>query len=169
MLLPTRRITARCIPHVATAFIEQNGGRPNIAAKTLATLWYLLVLPDAQNRLHRQLHRKRVPWYSPSRLFGIGLAAANIVTMPLSWAFLIAGRRNASRLAALSVLLNPPSIALSVLLVSEVTTALISKSCGIVRGTGSLIISPFIRKSSNSTESSNTPAPVNPPPAAEPK
>lgn len=140
------RTTSRCLGEVATVFIAADGGRPNIAAKTLATLWYLLVLPDAQTRLHRQIHRKRLPWYAPGRVIGAAVAAANIITMPLSWAFLFAGKRNASRLACLGVLLNPPSIQLSILLVSEITSAIINKTCAVVRTTGTLISTPFSKK-----------------------
>lgn len=146
MALSPRATSARCLGLVGTAFIAPDGGRANIAAKTAATLWYLLVLPDAQTRLHRQLHRKRVPWYAPSRLLGIAVAATNIVTMPLSWALLVAGKKNASRIAALGVLVNPPSLTLSTLLVTEITTALVKKIFGIASDVGAFVAKPFQRK-----------------------
>lgn len=143
---PKSPTTARCLGHIGTAFIAPDGGRANIAAKTLATLWYVLIVPDAQSRLHRHIHHKRMPWYAPSRIFGIVLAAANIVTMPLSWGLLFAGKKNASRLAALGVLLNPPSIQLTTLLVSELSAALVRKSICLVRGAGAIAAKPFKKK-----------------------
>lgn len=147
MPVPAKSLTAaRCLGRVSTAFIAPDGGRPNIAAKTLATLWYVLIVPDAQSRLQRHVHHKRMPWYAPSRIFGIVLAAANIVTMPLSWGLLFAGKKNASRLATLGVLLNPPSIQLSTLLISELSAALVKKSLRLVRGAGALVAKPFKKK-----------------------
>lgn len=124
--------TKRCLGHVATVFIAPNGGRPNIVAKSIATLWYLLILPDAQARFHRQLYRKRLPWYAPQRVFGMLLSASNILTMPFSWALLFAGKRNASRIACFLVLLNPPTITLSSMIVQELATAVIRKACRLV-------------------------------------
>lgn len=129
--------------YVATPFIEPDGGQMNITAKIIATLWYMCLVPDTKERLSRQIRRKRVPWYAPSRLFGIFVSAANLVTMPASWALLIAGKRNAARLTSLGVLANPPSITISLLLVNELSTWLLKKSGGIVASTGSLLAKPF--------------------------
>lgn len=128
---------------VATAFIEPDGGGMNITAKIFASLWYICLLPDTKERLSRQISRKRVPWYAPSRIFGILVSAANLVTMPASWALLIAGKRNAARLASLGVLANPPTVTLSLLLINEISTSLLKKSGGLVCSTGSLIAKPF--------------------------
>lgn len=141
---------------VARIFVASDGGKPNIAAKTLATLWYLLILPDAQTRFNREIHRKRMPWYAPTRVFGLMLAASNIVTMPLSWALLFAGKRNASRISAAGVLVNPPTITLTLLLVTELTSAIINRTCRVVKASSNTISKPFTRKSQQSQSSNNT-------------
>lgn len=148
MLLDTRRGVARMLPaptmRIATAFIAPDGGRPNIAAKVLATLWYLLILPDSHSRFTRQLHRKRLPWYAPSRLLGLAVSAANIVAMPASWVLLLAGRRNAARIASLGVIANPPSFVLSLLLAQELASQIAKLSSNFVSATGSLIARPVL-------------------------
>ncbi|PXF41343.1 hypothetical protein BWQ96_08958 [Gracilariopsis chorda] len=147
--------TRRCLGEVATVLIAQDGGRANIVAKTLATLWYILILPDAQARFHRQVYRKRLPWYAPGRVFGLMLSAANIATMPLSWVLLFAGRRNASRVACFSVLLNPPTITLSSLIVRELSSALVRKAYRIGLTSADVITKPFKSKESSNTKTSS--------------
>lgn len=137
--------THRCLGLVATPLIRPDGGRPNISAKTLATLWYLLILPDAQKRLQGHLHQKRLPWYSVSRMLGVVVAATNVVAMPLSWGLLFAGKRNASRVAAMGVLMNPPSFQLSYLLASELSLVLVKRVCMIGRGIAAFVKRPFKR------------------------
>lgn len=138
--------TKRCLGPVSALMIRPDGGRSNIGAKTVATLWYLLVLPDAQVRFRRHLYHKRMPWYAPSRIIGAALAAANILTMPLSWGLLFAGRRNASRLAALGVLFNPPSVQLTMLLISEVSATIARRSTILAKTVGGTVARPFGRK-----------------------
>lgn len=157
MLLDTRRAVARMLPrapmHIASAVIVPDGGRANIAAKVLATLWYLLILPDSHSRFVRQLNRKRVPWYSPSRIVGLCVSAANMVAMPASWALLIAGRRNAARVASFGVLANPPSITLSLLLAQELGSQLVKLTSNFVSATGSLLARPVFMIMPPSTDS----------------
>lgn len=114
----------------------------NIGAKLFATLWYLLIMPDSTSRLKRQVRTKRLPWYSPARILGIAVAAANVVSVPASWVLLIAGRRNASRVASLGVLANPPTLQISVILVQEIVKQVMGSSCSLVVSCGTLLSKP---------------------------
>ncbi|KAI0563295.1 YSIRK signal domain/LPXTG anchor domain surface protein [Gracilaria domingensis] len=156
-----RSTTNRCLGQVATALIAPDGGRPNLLAKTIATLWYLLILPDAQARFHRQVYRKRLPWYAPSRVFGLLLSAANIATIPLSWVLLVAGKRNASRIACFSVLLNPPTITLTWLLIKELSNATAKKTIRLGCASMDAVMKPFKSKKAPQLEGPATPVPEN--------
>lgn len=93
-----------------------------------------------------------MPWYAPSRILGAALAAANILTMPLSWGLLFAGKKNASRFAALGVLINPPSIQLTMLLISELSTTIARRSMFLAKRVGSTVVRPFGRGGSMEEE-----------------
>ncbi|CAN8075308.1 unnamed protein product [Agarophyton chilense] len=153
-----RVTTNRCLGHVATALIAPDGGNPNLVAKAMATLWYILILPDAKARFNRQVYRKRLPWYAPSRVFGLLLSAANIATIPLSWALLFAGKRNASRIACFSVLLNPPTISLTWILLKELSSSTAKKTYRIGCASVDAVTKPFKSKKSLQPEASSTPA-----------
>lgn len=72
--------------------------------------------------------------------------------MPLSWGLLFAGKNNASRLAALGVLINPPSIQLIMLLISELSGTIARKSMFVAKSVGGTVVRPFSRKGSAEEE-----------------
>lgn len=144
MHLYPHRTTGRLLPAtVGAIFIRPDGGRPNVTPKIVATLWYLLMFQDAQSRLVREIRNKRLPWFSPKRIFGIVMSTVNLTAMPLSWILLFAGKRNASRLASLGVIANRLTIEVGLLIVMSLSTSIFKKSVGVALGTGSMLINPL--------------------------
>lgn len=144
MYLHPQRTTNRLLPAtVATVFIRPDGGRQNIIPKLLGSLWYLLMFQDAESRLVREVRNKRLPWYSPKRIFGILMATVNLTSMPASWTLLFLGKRNASRIASLGVITNRVSVEFALLIITGVSSALLKQTGGVVLSTGSLLAQPF--------------------------
>lgn len=144
--------TKRCLGHVATVMIRPDGGRTNISAKILATFWYLLIFPDAQSRLQKHVQTKRLPWFALTRLFGIGLAVTNIVNMPMAWLLLFMGKKNASRICTCGVLMNPPTMQLGTILVTELVTSVIRKGHVLINGVLGLLKKPFAKSDSQTQQ-----------------
>lgn len=130
--------------------VAQNRAVSRIQSASIAcaaAVWYsAVILPEARTEMHRQRFRRDVPWYHPNRSIPFIAALAYSLCLPGAVLFHVAGRSKPSQLASSLVVLNPPTLLIGCVFLSE------TLSCVVVNGKRFLclafssVVAPFCQR-----------------------
>jgi hypothetical protein len=148
MLLRSLGTSAR--PLVASVARAANLGRPFLSAAGagITALWYAaVVLPEAQTVLHRQRERKDgVTWSQPRRFVPFLAAVGYLASLPAAVALRVLPHcAAASRVASAATFVNPPTLLILSVILSEVVTGVAARFERVARALFAAIRGKFSR------------------------
>jgi hypothetical protein len=148
MLLRSLGTPAR--PLVASVARAANLGRPFLSAAGagITALWYAaVVLPEAQTVLHRQRERKDgVTWSQPRRFVPFLAAVGYLASLPAAVALRVLPHcAAASRVASAATFVNPPTLLILSVILSEVVTGVAARFKRVARALFAAIRGKFSR------------------------
>lgn len=105
----------------------------SLVGRGFSALWYTsLVAPVAQTNMHRQWHRRDgTSWASPRRFLSFLVALGYALSFPSSLALQQFAKPRMARVAATAVFVNPQTILITSLVVSELCCKVASRFLGL--------------------------------------